>query len=144
MKKTGLAALLDRAGEHNPLYTLYPKMNLYALRTDMSISIGQASKTCSVSWRAMRINRRCMPTMRKRRQAPHPESHHSTTSFARSKPNSMTTLGGELPSNLRLSDSTMATILNCITELDADSLVTAEYIKSFRQKERARAKSRQQ
>ena len=53
-------------------------------------------------------------------------------------------LGGELPSNLRLSDSAMATILKCITELDEDSLVTAEYIKSFRQKERARAKSRQQ
>ena len=87
-----------------------------------------------MSWRAVWINRRYALRW-KRRQAPHPESHHSTTSFARSKAKLDDSHWRRTSIHLRLSDSTMATILNCITELDADSLVTAEYIKSFRQKE---------
>ncbi|HFK2927228.1 TPA: hypothetical protein ACGY8I_004474 [Aeromonas hydrophila] len=144
-RETGLAALFDRAGEHNPLYTLYPQDEFLRL----------AHRYEHKYWPSIEdlLNELASDAEQSEVYAHDAETEAGTSSRKPSQYDVLRAfqakldeyaLGGALPSNLRLSDSAMATILNCITELDADSLVTAEYIKSFRQKERARAKSRRQ
>ncbi|HAT2250061.1 MULTISPECIES: hypothetical protein [Aeromonas] len=143
-RETGLAALFDRAGEHNPLYTLYPQDEFIRLThryehkywpsiEDLLSELASDAEQSEVY--AHDAETEAGTSSRK------PSQYDVLRAFQAKLDDYA--LGGELPSKLRLSDSAMATILNCITELDADSLVTAEYIKSFRQKERARAKSRQ-
>ncbi|MHB0775117.1 hypothetical protein [Halomonas sp. WWR20] len=48
---------------------------------------------------------------------------------------------GRLPSSLRVTDSTMASLTNCALDLEADELATADYVKRFRQRERERSKT---
>ncbi|WP_429236464.1 hypothetical protein [Aeromonas salmonicida] len=47
--------------------------------------------------------------------------------------------GGRLPNGYVPSDAAMADIMNSVMNLEADCVVTVEYIKSFRQKERKKA-----
>ena len=144
-RETGLAALLDRAGEHNPLYTLYPQDEFIRLthRYEHKYWPSIEDLLSELASDADQSEVYAHDAETEAGTASRKPSQYDVLRAFQAKLDDYT-LGGELPSNLRLSDSTMATILNCITELDADSLVTAEYIKSFRQKERARAKSRQQ
>ncbi|KRW58408.1 hypothetical protein AO724_04710 [Aeromonas allosaccharophila] len=141
-RETGLAALLDRAGEHNPLYTMYPQDEFLSL----------ARKYEYKYWPSIEdlLEELACDAEQSEVYAHDAETEAGTSSRKPSQYDVLRAfqaklddyaLGGSLPSNLRLSDSAMATILNCITELDADSLITAEYIKSFRQKERERVKS---
>lgn len=53
--------------------------------------------------------------------------------------NSYKERGGHLPDGYVPSDAAMADIMNSVMDLEADCVVTAEYIKSFRQKERKKA-----
>lgn len=47
--------------------------------------------------------------------------------------------GGHLPNRYVPSDAAMADIINSVMNLEADCVVTADYMKSFRQKERRKA-----
>ncbi|MGL6428284.1 hypothetical protein ACV1C4_22815 [Aeromonas hydrophila] len=144
-RETGLTALFDRAGEHNPLYTLYPQDEFIRLTHRYEHKYWPSIEDL--------LSELASDAAQSEVYAHDAETEAGTSSRKSSQYDVLRAfqaklddyaLGGELPCNLRLSDSAMATILNCITELDADSLVTAEYIKSFRQKERERAKSRRQ
>ncbi|WXL26724.1 hypothetical protein WG219_04385 [Ectopseudomonas mendocina] len=43
-----------------------------------------------------------------------------------------------IPRNFKMSDNTLASLVNCALDLDADKLIDAEYVRRFRQRERKR------
>ncbi|MEL7982537.1 hypothetical protein AAG584_21075 [Vreelandella titanicae] len=47
---------------------------------------------------------------------------------------------GRLPSDLKITDNTMASLINCALELKVDEMASADYVKRFRQKERERSR----
>lgn len=47
---------------------------------------------------------------------------------------------GRLPSDLRITDNTMASLVNCALDLEEEEMASADYIKRFRQKERERSR----
>ncbi len=46
---------------------------------------------------------------------------------------------GRLPSDLRITDNAMASLINCALDLDTEELASADYVKRFRQRERERS-----
>lgn len=57
--------------------------------------------------------------------------------FARIEDNSGSA-HSSIPSNFNVSDNTLASLVNCALDLDADKLMDADYVKRFRQRERER------
>ncbi|WP_449100762.1 hypothetical protein [Pseudomonas veronii] len=49
---------------------------------------------------------------------------------------------GWIPNNFSLSDSAMASLVNCALELEVDELIDSSFVKRFRQREREKAASR--
>lgn len=139
-RETCLASLLDRAGDSNPLYSMYVQ--------DEFVRLKQRNEP--KYWPSIEdlLEELAIDAEQSDVYAHDAETEAGTSSRKPSQYDALRAfqaklddyaLGGSLPRRLKLSDSAMATILNCITELDVDSLVTAEYIKSFRQKERKKA-----
>lgn len=57
--------------------------------------------------------------------------------FARMKDNSVSA-HGFIPNNFCVSDNTLASLVNCALNLDADKLIDGDFVKRFRQRERER------
>jgi len=45
---------------------------------------------------------------------------------------------GFIPNNLSVSDNTVASLVNCALDLNADKLIDGYFVKRFRQRERER------
>lgn len=43
---------------------------------------------------------------------------------------------GFIPNNFSVSDNTLASLINCALDLDADKLIDGGFVKRFRQRER--------
>lgn len=48
--------------------------------------------------------------------------------------------GGLIPTDFRISDGTLASLVNCVLELEVEDMIDAAYVKRFRQGERKREK----
>ena len=49
---------------------------------------------------------------------------------------------GRIPNNFSLSDSAMASLVNCALELEVHELIDSSFVKRFRQRQREKAASR--
>lgn len=52
----------------------------------------------------------------------------------------LTSEGGHIPLTFRISDTTLASLVNCVLELKVEEIIDAAYVKRFRQGERQRKK----
>ncbi len=135
-----LAGLIDRAGSDNHLYTMYLQDEIMPL----------AARYEPKYWPSVEdlLGEIAIDAAQSQVYAQDSATEAGTSSRKSSQADALRAflakledyaLSGAIPSKFRLSDSSTATILNCITEQKADSLVTADYIKNFRRKERERS-----
>ena len=139
-RETYLAGLIDRAGFDNHLYTMYLQDEIMPL----------AARYDPKYWPSVEdlLGEIAIDAAQSQVYAQDSATEAGTSSRKSSQAAALRAflakledyaLSGAIPSKFRLSDSSTATILNCITEQNADSLVTADYIKNFRRKERERS-----
>ncbi|QHC08068.1 hypothetical protein GRF56_11910 [Aeromonas veronii] len=139
-RETYLAGLIDRAGSDNHLYTMYLQDEIMPL----------AARYEPKYWPSVEdvLSEIAIDAVQSQVYALDAATEAGTSSRKSSQADALRAflakleeyaLSGAIPSKFRLSDGSTATMLNCITEQNADSLVTADYIKNFRHKERERS-----
>lgn len=131
--------VLEKAGESNHLFGFWLKEPLGQLKSEFGVKywpeISDVVRTLAAD--ALQAEVKASDTIT---EAATSAKRSSSSDFVRALYVALAERNernnGRLPNEFRLTDSSMASLVNCLLDLDADEIIDGPYIKGFRQRDR--------